>query len=235
MFKSIDSILLVCVLLFSPTSMLRADLIELFWEGTTIFDSQDNVGLFGNVGELIPAGTEYTARYVYDTSISFIDNPINSTQEVTGGSFFNPFRQSPLVNEATFTLQGNPVDMNGLYYGSYFRQSGQGVSNISTDAIAEISGNPPFDGQLFQRAIRNDDSYGLSLNLPAVLLFGAGDSTDGVFSYRTRDALGNITAITGFQLRPTSLTVSAVPEPSSFAITAISTAIGFAFRRQRSR
>jgi hypothetical protein len=233
MFHFIRSILLTSVLFAPVCTSARGDFISLTWTGTTLSDSQDNLGLFGPVGAIIPAGTIYSSNYVYDTSISFIENQTNSTQEVNGGSFYNPARPSPLVGNCSFTINGQTANLNGQYYGVYFRQSGQGISRISTDAIAEIGGSPLFDGQVFQRASRNDNLYGLPLNMTGFFQFGAGDSTDGFFSYRTRDANGNFIAVTSFNLVPSSLTISAIPEPTSVVLTSLAGVLLALNRRKR--
>lgn len=232
MLKNIWLLLLAFFFSTSFFSSAPADIVSLTWTGTTVSDAQDNLGIFGLVGQIIPAGTTYSSTYVYDTEVSFIENQTNSTQEVSGGSFFNPFRPSPLVGQTSFTLNGTTVALNGLFYASYFRQSGQGVSNITNDVIAEIGGNPLFDGQILQRSIRNDNAYGLPLGTTGFFQFGAGDSTDGFFSYRTRDANGNIVAATGINLRPASLTISVVPEPSTLVVLISFVGLS-AFKRRR--
>jgi hypothetical protein len=232
MFASFRLISVASVLLAMSSLSIRADIVTLTWTGTTQSVSQDNVGIFGPIGQVIPANTPYSAVYVFDTTVGFFFNGTNSSEEVSGGTFFNPDLPSPLVGDATFTLNGITPALNGLFFASYFRQSGLGASLISSDTIAAIGGIPLYDGQVFQRSSRNDNSYGLPLNQPGTINFGAGDSTFGFFSYRTRDSNGNILASTGINLIPTSVTIAVqIPEPQPLVILAPLVAAIVLFRR----
>jgi hypothetical protein len=224
--------LLVLAILFLPAffGSASAALVDLTWTGTTLLGN-DGIGLFGPVGT-IPAGTAYTAKYRFDTSISFFENGTNGSQEVSGGTFYNPFRPVPLVS-AEITVNGQTVPGGGDYDSVYYRQTGQGASQISTLAIREPSAL--VSGEIFQRVFRGGNFYTLPLNQPGEFNFDASDNPGGQFLQSNRDAQGNILAQSQFGLVPSHLSITlAVPEPTSLAIGAISgTLICLAGRRRR--
>jgi hypothetical protein len=232
----------VAAISLSATSA-QAALIDLTWTG--LASGNDGLGLFGAAGAI--TGAAYTATYRFDTNVNFNANTTNGTEDVTGGSFFNPALASPLIS-ASLTINGMSVSLNGLYDSQYFRANGQGQSNVSTLAQRELTGNPaPYGGELFQRVFQftNNVYGGPSLTQPGTFNFTAADNPGGNFSYFNRDAMGNLSGpTTGLSITPTSLVIAAapvvtpptggVPEPASWAmmITGFGLA-GAALRRRR--
>jgi len=204
-----------------------ADLVRLDWTGTVLFGGNDNLNLFG-LQNIDLTGRAYTASYIYDTSVNFVENLTDSTQSVSGGTFFNPFRPSPLVS-ASITVNGITVDVGGSFFGSYFTQSGLGVSGILTDAIADRNldqGSFPsrYAGQIFNNARRLDNGFALPLNQTATYDFDASvNVANSAFRFLTLDAQDNILGASGFGLRPERLFISqpgagAVPEAGTWAM-----------------
>jgi hypothetical protein len=201
----------------------HAALVDLTWSGAAF--GNDGAGLFGAAGPL--AGVAYTAVYRFDTEVSFFENGANGTQEVSGGSFFDPDRPSPLVS-ASLTINGVTFDVTGAFNSQYFRQNGQGASNLSTLAQREIPGPQPFGGEMFQRVFRLGDNFygGPDLTAPGAYDFTAADNPGGHFSFFNLDAQGGfVGGITDLQILPEHLLIAqvpdgggAVPEPATWAL-----------------
>jgi hypothetical protein len=138
--------LLALTLILCAPLACNAAIVELTWSGVTAFGGNDGLGLFGPAGAM-PADVSYQAKFRYDTTVQFVENGTNGSEEVKGGLFYGS--PSPLVS-ASVTINGQTLGMGGEYAGEYFRQSGQGASNVST---------------LAQRAIH---TAGLALSLVAV-------------------------------------------------------------------
>lgn len=220
-----------------------ANLVRLDWTGTILFGGNDNLNLFG-LQNIDLTGRAYTASYVYDTSVNFVENLTDSTQSVSGGTFFNPFRPSPLVS-ASITVNGITVAVGGSFFSTYFTQSGLGVSGILTDAIADANldqGSFPsrHSGQIFNTARRLDNGFALPLDQAATYTFDASvNVSNSAFRFLTRDAQDNILGASGFGLRPerlviAQLTAGAVPEAGTWAmLIAGFGVVGAAARRRR--
>jgi hypothetical protein len=221
-------------LLLLPTVFhsASAELVDLTWTGTTLLGS-DGIGLFGPAGT-VAAGTPYVARYRFDTSVGFSENGMNGSQQVEGGTFFNPATPIPLVSAET-TINGVTVAANGDYDSLYFRQTGQGASQITN--LAQREPSAPVVGELFQRVFRAGDFYTLPLDQPGEFDFDASDNPGGEFLQSNRDGQGNIVSQTQIGLIPSHLSITlAVPEPASLAY-AVCGAIGAVqmLRRRRRR
>ena len=214
----------------------QAALVDLTWSGTAA--GNDGLGLFGDPGAL--AAVAYTASYRFDTTVGFGQNNTNGSDQVEGGSFFDPDQPIPLVS-ASLTINGITFDADGDYYSLYFRQSGEGASNISTLAQREIDGNPqPFGGELFQRVFRLGNFYGRPLDQPGVFDFDAADNPGGHFSFFNRDAMGNLSGPnTDLAIIPDHLVIAlaptggGVPEPTTWAIMICGFGLAGAALRQR--
>lgn len=198
----------------------QAALVDLTWSGTAT--GNDGLGLFGAPAFL--TGVAYTATYRFDTTVGFSQNNTNGSDQVEGGSFFDPDQPIPLVS-ASLTINGITHDVDGDYYAMYFRQSGEGASQLSTLAQREIDGNvAPYGGELFQRVFRLGNFYGRPLDQPGVFDFDAADSPGGNFAFFNRDADGNLDGpSTGLSIIPDHLVIAlapsaAVPEPATWAI-----------------
>ncbi len=203
----------------SAGSAASAALAKLTWTGVTLFGGNDGLGLFGPAEPHL-GGAAYEARFIFDTTIGFTPNLINGSEQVDGGALYGPTSISPLVS-ASITINGHTVAMAGDYEGFYFRQSGEGASQISALAQRLIAGNPaPFGGELFQRVSRLGNFYGgKTLDLPGTFDFDASDSPGGEILVLNRDAAGNLSGpTTQIQLRPLRLRVT--PEPSTAGLGA---------------
>ncbi len=212
MFKRTFKLLQVLSVLLALAAPGRADQILLTWTGTTFFDALDNAGVFGPEGALVPGGSFYTATYLFDTSIGFTENEINSSQQVEGGSSLVNTPPIPLVS-ATMTVNGGTADINGDYYSLYFRQGGSGALQSTMICLAqrEIDGNPVlFGGELFQRVSRPDDSWPLSLDQPGEFDFTPAENLNSNFLFIELDNQGNIAATTGFGLIPSHLSITSM-------------------------
>lgn len=207
-----------------------ADIVDLIWTGVTLAGN-DQLGLFGQPGP-IAENTPYTATYRFDTDVSFMENTTNGSQEVSGGSFFNPFRPSPLIS-SSIEINGFTVDFNGLYNSSYFRSTGQGSSQVSTLSQREVVNPQPYGGELFQRVFRFGNFYDTrDLTVPGEFDFDANDNPGGNFNYFTVDGGGNITGSSAFGIIPSHLSIRVlVPEPATLASAAI--AVLVLVRRRR--
>jgi hypothetical protein len=208
-----------------------AALVDLTWTGTTLLGN-DGIGLFGPVGT-IPAGTAYTAKYRFDTSISFIEDGTNGSQKVSGGAFYNPFQASPLVS-AEITVNGQIVPLGGDYNSIYFRKTGQGASQIGAFVLRHPS--TFVWGEISQRVSRDGNFYTLPLDQPGEFNFDASDNPAGLFSQTNHGAQSNILDETLFGLVPSHLSITlAVPEPTSFICLVVGTlGIYPLLRRRRS-
>lgn len=192
-----------------------AAIVDLIWTGVTGFGGNDNLGLFGPAGAM-PADTPYTARYRFDTTVSFFENGTNGSEEVSGGTFYS--RPAPLVS-ASITVNGVEVPYNGEYASTYFRSTGQGSSQLSALAQRQISNPEPYGGELFQRVSRLGNFYETQdLDQPGEFDFTASDNPGGNFAYIVRDGSGNIAGNSGFSLIPSHLSIVAVPEPSAWTL-----------------
>ena len=226
---------LAVVLSFSATSA-QAALVDLTWSGTA--SGNDGLGLFGAAGAL--TGVAYTATYRFDTTVGFSQNNTNGSDQVEGGSLFDPDRPIPLVS-ASLTINGITFGVDGDYYSLYFRQSGEGASQLTTLAQRGIDGNPaPFGGELFQRVFRPGNFYGRPLDQPGAFDFTASDNPGGHFSFFNRDAMGNLDGPnTDLSIIPDHLVVAlapsgAVPEPATWALMLGGFGLtGAALRRRR--
>ncbi|MGD9633070.1 MAG: hypothetical protein AB7G28_06675 [Pirellulales bacterium] len=229
MIRSVIWTLLAFATFTAPAS---AALVDLTWTGTTLFGANDGLGLFGPAGP-IDAGTSYIARYRFDTSIGYVANATNGSEEVVGGTFFNPATPIPLYS-ADITINGTSVSANGDYYSQFFRQTGQGASQIS--ALAQREPTAPVGGELFQRVFRLDNYYSLPLALPGEFDFDASDNPGGEFLQLNRDAQGNILGSTQIGLAPAHLSITlVVPEPASVMITLCSALGGLSLLARRTR
>ncbi len=217
--------LLGLLVLAGVSRPVSADLVDLTWTGQTQFGGNDGLGLFGPAGS-VSAGTPYVAHFRFDTSIGFSENAANGSQEVVGGTFFNPATPIPLVS-ASVTINGATVAANGDYFSQYFRQTGQGASQMTTLAQREL--NTPVGGELFQRVFRTGDFYALLLAQPGEFDFDTSDNPSGQFLQLNRDAQGSISGpTTQIGLVPSHLSITlAVPEPASSGL-ALCGAIGAA-------
>lgn len=213
----VRTLLLGILLLPTIVPSASAELVDLTWTGTTLLGN-DGMGLFGPAGA-VPAGTPYVARYRFDTSIGFSENATNGSQQVDGGTFFNPARPVPLVS-ADVKINGFVVAGNGDYDSLYFRQTGQGASQISSLAEREPGG--PVGGELFQRVFRVGNFYSLPLDLPGEFDFDANDNPGGEFLQFNTDAQGVIVGpTTQIGLVPAHLSITlVVPEPGSLVLIA---------------
>jgi hypothetical protein len=223
--------LLALTLILCAPLACNAAIVELTWSGVTAFGGNDGLGLFGPAGAM-PADVSYQAKFRYDTTVQFVENGTNGSEEVKGGLFYGS--PSPLVS-ASVTINGQTLGMGGEYAGEYFRQSGQGASNVSTLAQRAIPGNPtPYGGELFQRVFRGGDFYGKPLPQPADLTFTASDSPSGEVLYFNRDAMGNLSGpTTQIQLIPAALSIRVVPEPHTAGLALSLVAVGGARIRRR--
>jgi hypothetical protein len=215
----------------------QAVLVDLTWSGTAT--GNDGLGLFGAAGAL--TGVDYTATYRFDTTVGFSQNNTDGVDQVVGGSFFNPDEPIPLVS-ASLTINGITFDANGDYYSLYFRQSGEGSSQLSNLAQRENPGNPqPYGGELFQRVFRPGNFYGRPLDQPGVFDFTASDNPGGHFNFFNVDAMGNLSGPnTDLSIIPDHLVIAlapgggAVPEPATWAIMICGFGLaGAALRRRR--
>lgn len=208
-----------------------AAIVDLTWNGVTVFGGSDNLGLFGPAGPM-PADTPYRAEYRFDTSISFVENGINGSQEVSGGSFYDPDRAVPLIS-AAITINGVTVNFDGDFSSVYFRQSGQGASQISANAQRQLVNPQPFGGELFQRVFRVGNFYDtMQLDQPGEFDFDANDNPGGHFLFATPDSEGNLTGTSDFNLVPQHLSISLVPEPASGVLALAFVGVFFAARRR---
>lgn len=222
------------LLVFAPfVEPASATLIDLTWTGTTLFGSNDGLGLFGPPG-LVDADTSYTARFRFNTSIGFVSNGTNGSEEVVGGTFFNPATPIPLVS-ADITIKGSTVAADGDYYSQFFRQTGQGASKISS--LAQREPTASVGGELFQQVFRVGNSYSLPLDLPGEFDFDASDSPGGQFLQLNRDAQGNIVgSTTQIGLRPSHLSITlVVPEPATSMLALIGAVCGLSLLPRRER
>ncbi len=212
------------LVLLVASGTVRAEIVDLTWTGVTALGN-DGLGLFGSAGGTIAAGTPYVATYRYDTTVSFIENGTNGSQEVTGGSFFDPDRAVPLIS-SSITVNGMKVDVDGNFDSSYFRQSGQGSSNLSALAQRQLNNPQPSGGELFQRVFRSGNFYGGPvLAQPGDFNFDANDNPGGNFSFLTRDGSGNITGSTGFGIIPNHLSITVVPEPATGILSLVAASL----------
>jgi hypothetical protein len=227
--RQIFAIFFSLAVLGSCVQSSAAAIVDLVWTGVTAFGGSDNLGLFGPPGAM-PADTPYTAKYRFDTTTSFFENGTNGSQEVTGGTFYDPDRPAPLIS-ASITVNGAEVAYNGNYASSYFRQTGQGSSQISALAQRELSNPQPYGGELFQRVFRTGNFYGaMQLDQPGEFDFTASDNPGGNFAYLNRDGAGNLTGSSEFQLIPSHLSITVVPEPGAWAQALVG--VGLFFRRR---
>lgn len=215
----------------------HAALVDLTWSGAAT--GNDGLGLFGAPVFLTRMG--YTATYRFDTTVGFSANASNGSNQVEGGSFFDPDRPIPLVS-ASITINGMTYAVDGDYYSLYFRQSGAGASQLTTLVQREIDGNPaPFGGELFQRVFRVGDFYGFPLDQGGVLAFDAADNPGGHFSVFNRDGAGNLIGpTTDLSIIPDRLVIAlapgggGIPEPTTWAIMISGFGLaGAALRRRR--
>jgi hypothetical protein len=209
----------VAALGLSATSA-QAALVDLTWSGTAT--GNDGLGLFGAPAFL--TGVAYTATYRFDTTVGFSQNNTDGVDQVVGGSFFDPDQPIPLIS-ASITINGVTVDANGDYYSLYFRQSGEGSSQLTNLAQRENPGNPqPYGGELFQRVFRLGNFYGRPLDQAGVFDFDASDNPGGHFNFFNVDAMGNLSGPnTDLSIIPDHLVIAlapsvAVPEPATWAI-----------------
>lgn len=191
-------------------------IVELKWTGTTNFGGNDGLDLFGLAGQSTDS-LPYTATYVFDTEVQFSENLAIGSQQVSGGTFFDPDVLPVPLLSASISINGETVQMPGRSVSTYFRQSGQGASQISTLAQPEVA-TDGFGGELFQRVFRTGNFYDSPvLEVVSSLTFTAADNPGGNFLYSELDILGNIVGLSNIVLTPTSLmiTVQGVPEPTS--------------------
>lgn len=226
-----DSAILLFAITFGSQCALGS-IIDLTWTGKA--NGSDKLFLFGS--NFVVTDADYTARFRYDTTVGFSENLTNGSEQVEGGTFFDPDTPIPLIS-SSITIAGVTIDVDGRYYSSLFRQSGQGASQFSALAQRLIDGNPnPFGGELFQRIFRTGDFYGLPLGRPGSFDITADDNPGGEFLF-VDTILGETTQIT---LIPTRLVVSdasvvsPVPEPATCAtvLFGISGLFGLIARRQ---
>lgn len=221
----------------------HAALVELTWDGVTA-RGVDKIGLFGAPTTDFQS-TTYRAVYVFDTSVGFVANPTNGSEEVTGGTFFNPPSPSPVVS-AAITVNGVTLNLGASFYGTYYSRTGQGSSAILAEADADPALDQgtyasPYGTTFFQSVFRLGDFYGLPLAMPASYAFTAADNPRGRFSFLALDGQRNILNDTGFDLVPTSLTIGApagggggpVPEPSTWAMLILGFGVAGAMLRRR--
>jgi hypothetical protein len=217
MLKRLYAILICLTTLCAFANWSAAAIVDLTWTGVTAFGGNDGLGLFGPASPM-PADTPYVATFRFDTTISFFENGTNGSQEVTGGTFYDPDRAAPLLS-SSITINGMTVAMNGDYSSSYYRQSGQGASQVSALAQRELNNPQPYGGELFQRVFRAGNFYGMPLDQPGEFDFDVDDNPGGNFSYFNRDANGDLSGPTsGFGLIPDGLSITIVPEPASCAL-----------------
>lgn len=227
--RRIFAILLSLAALGACAQASSAAIVDLIWTGVTAFGGNDNLGLFGPPG-VMPADTPYTIKYRFDTTISFFENGTNGSQEVSGGTFYDPDRPTPLIS-ASITVNGAEVPYNGDYASSYFRQTGQGASNMSALAQRQLSNPQPYGGELFQRVFRTGNFYNTpQLDQPGEFDFTAADNPGGNFAYINRDGAGNIAGNSGFSIIPSHLSIRVVPEPAAWTLALVG--VGFLRRRR---
>lgn len=215
--RRVFAILVFLALLGATAQPSAATIVDHIWTGVTAFGGNDNLGLFGPAG-IMPADTPYTAKYRFDTTISFFENGTTGSQSVDGGTFYEPDRPAPLII-ASITVNGVDVSYNGDYASSYFRQTGQGSSSISALAQRLLSNPQPYGGELFQRVFRSGNFYDTpQLDQPGEFGFTASDNPGGNFAFFTLDGAGNLTGSSGFQLIPNHLSIRVVPEPTAWVL-----------------
>lgn len=210
-------------------SQANAAIVDIVWTGT-VLDGTDTLGLFGAAGASL-ADVSYSANYRFDTSTT---DPAQPGEEDTRGGAFNSGTDgpSPLVG-ASITINGVSVDVLQGFFDDYLRRSRSDSSIIFTEAEGQTGANN-FTNILFNRASRSDNGYPFGLDTAFALIFGADDTTDGLFQRSNADG----TAFFQAHLRPTSVTVSLAnvaqtPLPAAIALFPLGLAgLGLSRRRK---
>lgn len=229
MFRKIFVVSVVALAVLAQRS--SAAIVDLTWTGVTQFGGNDGIGLFGPPSP-IPGLIPYVAKYRFDTSISFVENGTNGSEEASGGVFFDPDRPSPWIS-ASITINGATVSVNGEYAASYFRQTGQGASQISSLAQRLLANPQPYGGELFQRVFRAGNFYATpNLDQPGEFTFDFEDNPSGSFSYANLAPDGSIIANTQVALLPATLSIKLVPEPAASVLAVVCAAVAMQRRRR---
>jgi hypothetical protein len=230
------TVILALATTVSATSA-NATMVDVTWTGT-ISSGNDRTGIFGGArGEDFDlAGFGYTAVYRFDTDLGSFSGDATHQKLIGGTSFGNGTLVSPAIS-ATIAINGVTVSVGSDVLGSYFRRSEPasggftGIGIFETSVIAS-SDTPPGVDEIFNRVSRSDDELLPSVSLiePYARTFGAGDNVTNS-NFQKFDG-GQLVAA---NLEPTSVTVAAVPEPSTLALMIAGLGVLGAWRKPRSR
>jgi hypothetical protein len=204
-------------MLLGATAAGASNLIHVTYTGQAT-DVQDLNGLFGAPGSF--TSTNYTADYVFDLDVG--QRWSNSDfDEILGGSAFGA--PTPLVS-SSLTMNGHTVSFVGDYTGQELNQVGAFTESY---AISRTGGTNAF---LFNQ-LHFDAPYAVETT------FTAAGSGWGAF-YICPDgpngcAAGQPETLKGW-LAPVSMTVTAIPEPGTWALAIVGMGMaGSALRRRR--
>lgn len=228
--------ILALATMVSATSA-NATLVDVTWTGT-ISGGNDRTGIFGGTrGEDFNlAGFDYTAVYRFDTDLGSFTGDATHQILVGGTSFGDGTVVSPAIS-ASIAINGATVSVGSDVFGSYLRRSEPASGGFTGVGIFETlvmasSDTPPSIDEIFHRVIRNDGDLlpSVSLTEPYARTFGAGDTVTNS-NFQKFDG-GQLVAA---NLEPTSVSVAAVPEPSTLALMIAGLGVLGAWRKPRSR
>jgi hypothetical protein len=216
-----------------------ATIVETVYTGT-IVDGVDVTGVFGSPNSSL-SGEQYTATYIYDTTLGYIDGNYPSGEgHALGGPSFTPPSPaagypSPIIF-AAMTIDGRSVIFSGDYYGV--------VTALASAQQRTASEQDYRTGDIFVCAWLGNSISSANDNIPGNAIgpftytAESADIANGSFVFQVVDRGTNETLDYAYanEIVPSSVTVSPIPEPSTWAMMLLGFAgLGYAWLRARGR
>lgn len=222
----------------AATITTSGDIVTLTFTGI-VSSSNDPDGIFGCTGDACTDepydGDTYTAVFTFNTGVGYTDNQPGSLVYAEGGSslppdivFGNPPAPppTPLVGDATVTVNGMTYDLGGSYYAILQNSSSDEAPNaLPYTLFAEVldaNGNEIYGS--VSTATEPPPQFPVSITTPFSDDFGEAAYSYINFDCTSGTCLGSIDGDMAVSL----VNNSTVPEPSTWVMMAVGFA-GLAF------
>lgn len=203
------------------------DIVTITFTGT-VDSSADPFGTFGCGATATCdtdnpyAGDAYTATFTFNTGVGFTDNQPDTVVYAEGGTLVvgNPEPPaSPLVGDATVTVDGVTYELPGAYYAILqSNSSGEITGALPYQIFAEVS--DASGNELFGEATTSSTpppQFPVSITTPFSVNFGGNASSFILFDCSLGSCAGNIQGDMSVSL----VNDSTIPEPSTWVMMGV--------------